>query len=935
MMRMHKNIIPVGIIIFVSFLTIQSQGSIPTHAEGTIKIDKSSIAPIHQVCEYKTNPLGIDVLQPRFGWILNSKSKHNRAQFQTAYHILVSDNQEPLKKNIGNIWDTGKIDSDETNQITYAGKLLESRKKYWWKVKIWDNMGQESSWSKPAYWTMGLLEPTDWQAQWISYEQTPPENYLNRSRGLENKEGLNLPPSPYLRKIFALSKSIKQAYLYASALGLCELHLNGKIVNPDRFIPGWTDYHKRVYYHVYDVTQLINSGKENALGIILGDGWYAGYYGFAQKRENYGKHPRALAQLEIEYQDGTREIITTDSTWKASYGPIMEADLLQGELYDATLETQFQNWDEPEFNESQWSPITINPTLSIPLNAYPGIPVQVTQELPVKKITQPAPGVYLFDLGQNMVGCARLKIKDKKGTKIILRYGEMLNPDGTLYTRNLRSARATDVYYVKGKGTESWVPRFTFHGFRYVELTGCSSKPGLEAITGLVMHNPLPETGSFTTSYPLFNRLFQNIVWGQRGNYLEVPTDCPQRDERLGWTGDAQVFISTASYNMDISTFFTKWLVDLNDAQRSDGAYPDVAPEFGIGFGTSAWGDAGIICPYVIYKTYNDKRILEKYYPQMAKSIDYLKQNSKNLIRPDSGYGDWLSINADTPKDLIGTAYFAHVTQIMKEIAHVLGKTNDESEYQKLFNDVRIAFNKAYVSDDGHIKGDTQTGYLLALQFNLLSEDNQAKALEYLVENLKSRKWHLSTGFVGSNLLLPTLTRFGKEDIAYRIAFTESYPSWLYPVKQGATTIWERWDGWTKEKGFQDPSMNSFNHYAYGCIGEWMYSTIGGIQPDGPGYKKIIIHPVINKILTYANTSYQSIQGKIVSNWKIRQNKIILDITIPINTRATVYIPTRNSQKIKESGKLVSLSKEIKYLTTENKYAIYQLGSGNYHFISD
>ncbi len=873
-------------------------------------------------CEYRVNPLGIDVTEPRLSWIIESDQ---RDQKQNAYQILVASSQENLKKGQGDLWDSGKVDSDRSAQVVYKGKPLRSRMKCYWKVRVWDRDDNLSAWSKPAYWTMGLVDPKAREAKWIGYDE-------NVQGAKASQDELVLPPPRYLRSVFWVYRPIRRATVYASALGLYELRINGQRVGEDYFTPGWSDYSKRVYYQTYDVTDLLRKGS-NGVGAILSDGWYAGYIGFGKKREHYGKDPRFFMQLEVEYADGTRQTTVTDESWKATYGPHLEADFLMGETYDARKE--MPGWDRPGFDDSAWGDVAVTKTISGLLQSYPGVTVRKQLQIEPVEITEPKEGTFVFDLGQNFAGWARLQVKGEAGTKVVLRFAEVLNPDGTIYTTNLRAARCTDTYILNGNGTEIWEPRFTYHGFRYVEVTGYPGKAGPSAITGIVVHSDTPVVGSFECSNPMVNKLYKNITWSQRSNFVEVPTDCPQRDERLGWTGDAQIFIRTATYNMDVAAFFTKWLVDLEDAQNQNGAFPDVAPrKVAMGDGVAAWGDAGVICPWTIYKVYGDKRVIEKHYESMKEWIAYLKTNSKDLLRPAYGYGDWVAVGSDTPKDVIATAYFAYSTRLLSEMAAVIGKNEDTKEYEALFQQIKDAFNKAYVSGDGKIKGDTQTCYCLALYFDLLPAEKRELASGHLIKALGEKDWHLSTGFVGLSYLLPTLTQMGHLDIAYRLLANDSFPSWGYSIKHGATTIWERWDGWTAEKGFQDPGMNSFNHYAFGSVGRWLFGTVAGIEIDTSGYKRIVIRPQPGGGMTYAGATYDSIAGKIESCWRIDCGEFELDVTIPANTTATIYIPAKDAESVLESGWPASTAKGVRLVGMQDETAVFQVGSGQYRFVS-
>jgi alpha-L-rhamnosidase len=892
------------------------------------RITSGGVAVRELRCEYRVDPLGIDIVKPRLSWIIES---NQRSQVQSACQILVADSEEKLKRNQGDLWDSGKIESGQSNQVVYEGETLKSRMRCYWKVRVWDKEDKVSPWSKPAMWTVGLLRPRDWQAKWIGYDKELQGSGNNKK---SDPNALVLPPPPYLRREFLVGQSIKRAVVYASALGLYELHINGKRVGEDYFTPGWTDYPTRIYYQTYEVTDLIKKGS-NAIGAILADGWYAGYLGFGKKREHYGSTPRLFVQLEIEYENGHIQKVVTDGTWKAGYGPLLESDFLMGETYDGRKE--MHGWDTASFDDSSWDDVVVtkeSEEIGV-VQSYPSQTVQKILEIKPKKLTEPEEGVYVYDMGQNFAGWVRLKVNGKAGTKVVLRFAEMLNPDGSIYTENLRAARCTDTYILKGKGKEVWEPQFTFHGFRYVEVTGFPGKPGLDAITGVVAYSAIPMAGSFECSSPMINQLFSNIVWSQRGNFIEIPTDCPQRDERLGWTGDAQIFIRTATYNMDVSAFFTKWLVDLEDAQSDEGGFPDVAPrKVAMGDGTAAWGDAGVICPWTIYEVYGDKQVLDKHYESMKKWISYLKKNSKDLLRPAKGYGDWVSIASNTPKDVIATAYFAYSTHLVSKAAAALGKDDDAEKYEELFGQIKSAFNKAYVSDDGRIKGQTQTCYLLGLYFDLLPEDKRQPATQHLIEAIRKKDWHLSTGFVGLSYLVPTLADTGNLDIAYRLLNHDTFPSWGYSIKNGATTIWERWDGWTEEKGFQTPGMNSFNHYAFGSIGRWLFGSVAGIDTDGPGYKQIIIKPRPGGGLDYAKASYNSINGKIVSDWKIKGEKFTLNITIPANTTATVYVPATGVDSVTEGGKPAAKAEAVSLLRIEDDKAVFAVGSGNYRFVS-
>ena len=862
-------------------------------------------------CETRANPLGIDTLQPRLSWKLSSVERGAR---QSAYQVLAAASPEDLAAGRDLLWDSGRVESANSTLVVYAGPPLASRERVWWQVRVWDEHGAPGDLSAPAWWEMGLLARGDWQGQWIG-------------AALVGGPRTSI-PCPFLRQTITLEAAPTQARLYVTALGLYEFSINGTRVGEDRLTPGWTDYAKRVRYQVYDVAGLLRAG-ENVLGAVLGDGWYCGHIAWFG-RQTYGDRPQLLAQLETGAASAARQTFATDEHWRTSFGPLLEADLIMGESYDARLE--LTGWDAPGYDDRRWLPAERLADPGVALEATNGPMVRRQETLqPVAKPRKLWDARWIFDFGQNLVGHARLKVNGPAGATIQLRHGEVLNPDGTLYTANLRSARQGDNFTLRGAGEEIFEPRFTFHGFRYVELTAPvgTSEPGeLEAI---VLHSQLPPAGSFECSEPLLNQLQHNIQWGQKGNFVDVPTDCPQRDERLGWTGDAQVFARTAAFNRDVGGFFTKWLQDLEDAQAADGAFPPVAPFVLANLPTDggpAWADAGTIVPWTMYEVYGDKRFLEQRYASMARYVDFLEASSQDLIRTHPsykgwmGFGDWLSINAETPHDLIGTAFFAYSAGLLARAARVLGKTEDSTAYGKLQQDVRQAFIDRYVTAGGLVAGQTQTAYVLALHFDLLPAEARPAVVAALVRDIEARGKHLSTGFVGASYLPFVLSDNGQLDLAYELLFQTTWPSWLFPVTQGATTIWERWDGWTPEHGYQDWNMNSFNHYAYGAIGDWLYRVMAGIQPDPaqPGYRHILLRPRPGGRLTWAKASYASAFGPITSAWKRTEGGLEWEVSVPPNTTATAFVPAGEGDRVTLDGKAVEGNS-------------FELGAGTYSFV--
>ena len=814
--------------------------------------------------EYLQNPIGIDVRTPRLSWRIHSD---RRRTMQSAYEIRVG------------AWSSGRVASSASFLRPYTGPVQPSTR-YQWQVRVWDDEGKASPWSAPAFFETGLAE---WKAGWITPDLVEDTTRSN--------------PSPILRREFTLAPRVIQARLYITSLGLYEAEINGRRVGDALFRPGWTAYDHRLQYDTYDVTALVEPGA-NAIGVTLGDGWYRGRLGFEGKRNTYGTRLALLAQLNIRYADGSTQIITTDSSWKSSTGPIVASDIYDGETYDARLEKP-TNWRGVRT-------INVNVTLVGPV----GPPVRRMREIkPVRMIRTPN-GDTVFDLGQNMVGWVLLRVNAPRGTTIRLRHAESLDKNGNFYTANLRDARQTVTYITKGTGVETYEPHFTFQGFRYVAIDGYREA----AITGIVLHSDLAETGTFESSNALVNRLQQNIQWGQRGNFLDVPTDCPQRDERLGWTGDAQVFSPTAAFNMDVSGFFAKWLGDVALDQKPNGMVPWVIPD-AIGRnrqdygGSAGWSDVAVIVPWTMYRAYGDTSFLTRQYPSMRAWVEYERKQAGDGLLWTQGFhfGDWLAFatnradypGATTDKDLIATAYYAHSTDLLARSAAVLGRNDDAKMYRDLFARIRAAFQREYVTATGRLTSNTQTAYVLALDFGLLPDSLRADAARRLADDVR-RMGHLTTGFLGTPALLRMLSDNGYLEVAYGLLLREQYPSWLYEVKQGATTIWERWDGLRPDSSFQDAGMNSFNHYAYGAVGDWLYRVVAGLNddPDEPGYKHIIIRPRPGPGFTFAKATLLTPYGEAASGWRLVGDTVTVSARIPANTHATVILPDGSRQEI-------------------------------------
>ena len=880
--------------------------AILTSAGWAVAQGVGALTVTHLRCEWKVDPV-IDVGTPRLGWQLVSRDKN---VMQTGYQVQVARSEQELARG-KNVWDSGVVKSDDSVAVEYAGPALASAGVYFWRVKVWDNHNRESTWSSdaaPAKWEMGLLKPEDWKAKWITPNLQEDESKSN--------------PAPMLRREFVIAakKKIARARLYASALGLYEIELNGARVGEQYFTPGWTAYDFRVQYQTFDVTGMVKNGA-NAIGAMLGDGWYRGHMGFEDKRNNYGKKAALLAQLVITYTDGKQDVVTSDGSWKASTGPVLLSDIYDGETYDARLEKP--GWAAAGYDDAAWKGVTEVEASSLLLRqgdtlklvAAAGPPVQKTEEVKAVKVLRTPAGDTVVDMGQNMVGWVKFRVSAPAGTTIALRHAEVLDKEGNFYTENLRSAKQTVTYTTSGKGEEVFEPHFTFQGFRYVAVNGWPGEVKPEDFTGEVVHSAMERTGSFETSSSLLNQLEHNILWGQKGNFLDVPTDCPQRDERLGWTGDAQVFSPTASFNFETVAFYEKWLKDLSLDQQDDGAVPHVIPNILThmtrkeGSASSGWADVSVVVPWNVYQAFGDKRVLEEQYPSMKAWVEYMRKQAGDRYLYNSGFtfGDWLAFSttasdypgATTDKDFIQTAYFAHSTELLAKTAAVLGKTQDAAEYAELQRKIKAAFQREFVTPNGRLSSNTQTAYVLALTFNLLPDSMHAEAAERLAADVR-RFGHLTTGFLGTPGLTWALSDSGHLDEAYLLLNRQEYPSWLYPVTKGATTIWERWDGIKPDGTFQDAGMNSFNHYAYGAIGAWMYGVVAGIRIDetNPGYKHILIAPRPGGGLTFAKAAVESQYGRVASEWQIKDGNLKLQVTIPPNTTATVTMPTGKVEQV-------------------------------------
>lgn len=874
-------------------------------------------------CEYLENPPAVDALQPRLSWAL---ADGGRGQKQTAYRILVASTLERLRRDEADLWDSGKVGSDSSTHVRYAGRPLTSRQQCWWKVRAWDRDGRPTAWSSPAFWEMGLLSDGDWKAKWI---------------GSGNPDDARRRSAPMLRRGFTAGKEIRRATAYVCGLGLFELHLNGQKVSDHVMDPPLSEYDKTVYYVAFDVTPLVRRGG-NSIGVILGNGrYFFDREKFLEPVRSYGPC-KLLLQLHIDYADGSTDRIVSDESWKLNLdGPIRANNEYDGETYDARVEAD--GWSRAGFDDSSWVAARAVPPPPGRLRATPIAPMRVMEAVRPKAVTSPKPDVYVYDMGRNMAGFCGLRVKGPAGAAVKLRYAETLRPDGTIYTDNLRTARATDTYILKGEGTETYQPRFTYHGFRYVEVIGFPGRPGLDALEGKVVYDAVRNAGSFRCSHELINRIHQNLYQGIRGNYRTIPTDCPQRDERHGWLGDRGEQSRGESYLFDVAALYSKWLTDIRDSQAPNGSVPDIAPEPWPAHSDGiTWPSSYIVIPHMLHDQYGDIRVLQEHYDGMKRWADYMGGFLVKGIMPRNTYGDWCvppespglihskDPNRQTDGHLISTAYFYHDLRLLSRSARLLGREEDAGRFDALANTVKAAFNDRFFNSAACRYGNgSQTSYILPLAFGMVPGEYRERVFGNLVDRIMTQsKGHIGTGVIGGQWLMRVLSDNGRVDVAFGIAAKETYPGWGYMVSKGATTLWELWNGDTA-----DPAMNSGNHVMLaGDFGTWLYEYGAGIRPASPGFKKITIQPVIAGGLTWAMASYDSMHGPIRSSWKRDQWMFSLDVSIPANTDATVHLPCRNAGSVRESGQPAVSANGVTSVREEDGEVLVRVGSGDYSF---
>ncbi|WP_433087572.1 family 78 glycoside hydrolase catalytic domain [Dactylosporangium sp. CA-052675] len=881
--------------------------------------------------EQRAEPLGLDRPRPRLSWKLDSD---RRGAAQSAYRITAARRREDLDERGRLVWDSGRRESGDSVLIAWDGPVLESATRYHWRVEVWDEAGEPVE-AAESWFETGLLHHSEWSAVWIGRDMAalPPVE----PPGADDIPGADLYQPPlYLRRTFQIDRQPVRARLYATARGIYEPRLNGARVGDHELAPGWTEYHRRLQYQTYDVTGQLRVGA-NVLAAIVADGWWSGYVGFDPRRaaQHYGDRPAFLAQLVVDFADGSRRVVATDAAWMDGPGAIVGADLLMGQVVDARRHGP--GWDEPGAVD-RFRPVVVVDTRPGPLVAEPDHPVRVTAQLPAVTVERRGPGRYIVDFGQNLVGRVRLTLHSAPaGGRLTIRHAEMLT-GGELYLANLRRAAATDVYVTAGAALEVFEPQFTVHGFRYIEVDGHPGELDAADVLARVLHTDTPWTGRFECSDPTVNRLYDNIQWGQRGNFVAVPTDCPQRDERLGWLADAHIFAPTASRNADVAAFFARWMQDVVDGQDPGGAFRDVAPAITLQREAApAWGDAGVIIPWHLWRTYGDRQALEHAYPAMLRWIGHIRRHNPDLRwrnRTGNNYGDWLQIGADTPREVLATAYYARSTAIVAAAADVLGHAAEAAEHRTLHAAIRQAFIDSYVRDDGTVEGQTQTGYLLALGFGLLPENLVPAAVKHLAADIEQRGGLLTTGFIGVSLLCPILAEHGRADLAYTLLHQDAFPSWGYSIRHGATTIWERWDGWTEHDGFQADAMNSFNHYSLGSVGDWLFGRVAGIEqaPSSVAYRDLLLRPLPGGRLTWARAEQDTARGTVSCGWAIADDRITVTATVPPGSTAALELPTADPDGVHEDGSPIAGRPGVLRTAASPTGLTVWLASGRYTF---
>ena len=898
---------------------------------------KTKIEVKNLKCEFMENPIGIDVEKPSLSWEIEADV---RGLKQKGYHILVASSLEKLNANEGDLWDSGLIRTELSTNVLYDGIPLDSRTTCYWKVKTTTNLGN-SDWSQPAQWIMAFTDNKEWKATWIGLDKSFKDDVLIKKTRLAAR---------YLRKEFQSEEKIDKAMLYISGLGLYEAYLNGEKIGDQVLAPTPTDYTKSVNYNTFDVTDLILSG-DNAVGVVLGNGRFFNMrtseddsYPPLPTIQNYG-YPKMLLQLEIFYADGSQQTVVSDGSWKVTAnGPIIANNEFDGEEYDARKE--MPNWNKPGFDDNKWLKVDLTDAPQGNLEAQLNKNIKIMDTLTPKSISEAKSGVYVIDMGQNMVGWLSMKVNGKLGDQVKLRFAEVLNDDGTLYMGNIRNAKVTDIYTLKGDANELWEPSFTYHGFRYVEITGYPGVPTINDFEGKVIYDEMETVGNFETSDSTINQIYKNAYWGIRGNYRGMPTDCPQRDERMGWLGDRATGSLGESFIFNNHNLYVKWLQDIEESQTEEGSIPDVAPAYWRNYNDNmTWPGAYLIIANMLYDQYGDDRPIITHYDSMKKWMKYMRDNfMEDNIMPRDLYGDWcmppespeMIHSADPARKtdgvLLGTSFYYHMLRLLEKFALLQEISDEASDFSNQAALVKEAYNIRFFNEEtAQYSNNTVTANILSLRFGLVPEGYEERVFTNIVDKTMNEfDGHVSTGLVGIQWLMRVLTDYGRGDIAYTIATNRDYPSWGYMIENGATTIWELWNGNTA-----DPTMNSHNHVMLlGDLIVWFYEYLGGIQNSlgSTGFREIHMQPYIANGLNYVTASHHSMQGLIKSEWKKNGNTFEWDITIPGNSSALVYIPAKDRKQITESNNNISKAHGVKYLRQEKEFFVYKVGSGNYKF---
>lgn len=899
---------------FAVILVVGATAYAVSSAAPATQLADDSLHVVRLRCAYRNNPLGIDVTEPRLSWVVRSS---RRGAKQTAYRILAASSRAILDEDRGDLWDTGKVASDRTYHVTYQGTPLQTRQRVWWKVRAWDEADRPSAFSEPAWWEMALFGENAWQGRWIGASpdaaDVPPEPK----------------PAPLFRRVFQVAGAVQTARVYICGLGYYELYLNGSKVGDRVLDPAFTDYTRRTLYAVHDVTDMLTSGG-NAIGVMLGNGWFnmhtRAVWDF--DKAPWRASPRVIAQLEIEYEDGRREIIPTGPQWKVTSGPIVFDAIRNGEVYDARLE--LDGWASTACDDADWrSAVLVDPPRGR-LVAQPLPPIRVTKTIAPVQLTEPKPGSYVFDLGQNIAGWARIRVQGPAGTRVTLKYGERLNPQGLVDQQAIKAHSRqdpfqTDTYILRGRDEEVYAPRFVYHGFRYVEVRGLASKPSLDTLEGCVVHTDFPSIGRFTCSNELLNRIHECMRWAYVGNFHGYPTDCPHR-EKNGWTGDAHMASEWAMFNVDNVAGYAKWIDDMRDAMRPDGSLPGIVPTSGWGYhwgNGPAWDSAYLIIPWRLYLYHGDRGILARHYDHFKRYVDYLGTRAENHI-VSFGLGDWLPLEQKTPEALTSTAYYYLDASILARVAHVLGRDDDARIYLDLADRIRAAFNATfYDPGTGRYATGSQTAQACAVHFGLVPPGEEDNVVAVLVENLAACDGHINSGVLGSIYIPRALTKHGRVDRVYDMVTKTTFPGWGHWMAQGATTLWEDW-----------PGEGSRNHAFFGDIGAWFFQALAGIRvdPDRPAFANVIIAPHVVGDLSFVDARVDTIRGRVRSAWRRDEAGFTLDVTIPANATARVRVPCSDAGLVREGGLMAAEAPGVTLRQVTPKACYYTITSGTYRF---